>query len=49
MRMSIHLCFPEQQEQYQAMGFSEDEAEDLILRQSNLTCGTMQGPKSPVD
>ena len=33
----------EQQDQYQAMGFSEDEAEDLILRQSNLTCGTMQG------
>ena len=25
------------------MGFSEDEAEDLILRQANLTCGTMQG------
>ena len=33
----------EQQEQYQRMGFSEEEATDLILRQSNLTCGTMQG------
>ena len=25
------------------MGFSEEEAQDLILRQSNLTCGTMAG------
>jgi|MDSW01.3.fsa_nt_gb hypothetical protein len=41
---NVHsLVLSEQQEQYQAMGFSEDEAEDLILRQSNLTCGTMQG------
>ena len=41
---NVHsLVLSEQQDQYQAMGFSEDEAEDLILRQSNLTCGTMQG------
>lgn len=41
---NVHsLVLSEQQEQYQSMGFSEDEAEDLILRQSNLTCGTMQG------
>jgi hypothetical protein len=41
---NVHsLVLSEQQEQYQAMGFSEEEAEDLILRQSNLTCGTMQG------
>ncbi len=25
------------------LGLSEEEAEDLILRQTNLTCGTMQG------
>ena len=41
---NVHsLVLSEQQEQYEAMGFSEEEAEDLILRQSNLTCGTMQG------
>ena len=41
---NVHsLVLSEQQEQYQRMGFSEEEAIDLILRQSNLTCGTMQG------
>ena len=41
---NVHsLVLSEQQEQYQRMGFSEEEATDLILRQSNLTCGTMQG------
>ena len=41
---NVHpLVLSEQQEQYQGMGFSEEEATDLILRQSNLTCGTMQG------
>ena len=33
----------EQIEQYKKIGLSEEEAVDLILRQSNLTCGTMQG------
>ena len=33
----------EQIEQYKEIGLSEEEAVDLILRQSNLTCGTMQG------
>ena len=37
------LVLDEQLEIYTGMGFSEDEAEDLILRQSNLTCGTMAG------
>ena len=37
------LVLDEQLEVYTGMGFSEDEAEDLILRQSNLTCGTMAG------
>ena len=38
-----HLVLSEQIEQYIGLGLSEDEAKDLILRQSNLTCGTMQG------
>ena len=41
---NVHsLVLSEQQEQYERMGFSGEEATDLILRQSNLTCGTMQG------
>ena len=37
------LVLDEQIEQYREIGLSEEEAVDLILRQSNLTCGTMQG------
>ena len=37
------LVLDEQIEQYKQIGLDEDEAVDLILRQSNLTCGTMQG------
>jgi len=37
------LVLDEQIEQYKNIGLSEEEAVDLILRQSNLTCGTMQG------
>ena len=37
------LVLDEQIEQYREIGLSEEEAIDLILRQSNLTCGTMQG------
>ena len=37
------LTLSEQVENYTSLGLSEDEAEDLILRQTNLTCGTMQG------
>jgi len=37
------LVLDEQIEQYKEIGLSEEEAVDLILRQSNLTCGTMQG------
>jgi len=37
------LVLDEQLEVYMGIGFSEEEAEDLILRQSNLTCGTMAG------
>ena len=37
------LVLDEQIEQYKNIGLSEEEALDLILRQSNLTCGTMQG------
>ena len=37
------LVLDEQIEQYKDIGLSEEEATDLILRQSNLTCGTMQG------
>jgi len=37
------LVLDEQIEQYRGIGLSEEEAIDLILRQSNLTCGTMQG------
>lgn len=38
-----HLVLSEQIVQYIELGFSPDEAKDLILRQSNLTCGTMEG------
>jgi hypothetical protein len=38
-----HLVLSEQIIQYIELGFSPDEAKDLILRQSNLTCGTMEG------
>lgn len=37
------LVLSEQIERYTSLGLSEEEAEDLILRQTNLTCGTMQG------
>ena len=37
------LVLDEQIEQYREIGLSDEEAIDLILRQSNLTCGTMQG------
>jgi len=37
------LVLDEQIEQYKNIGLNEEEAIDLILRQSNLTCGTMQG------
>ena len=37
------LVLDEQIEQYKEIGLNEEEAVDLILRQSNLTCGTMQG------
>ena len=33
----------EQVEKLQNLGLSEEESEDLILRQTNLTCGTMAG------
>tara|TARA_B100000029_G_scaffold514395_1_gene617043 strand:- start:147 stop:3881 length:3735 start_codon:yes stop_codon:yes gene_type:complete len=38
-----HLVLSEQIDQYIELGLTEEEAQDLILRQSNLTCGTMQG------
>ena len=38
-----HLVLSEQIDQYIELGLNEEEAQDLILRQSNLTCGTMQG------
>ena len=38
-----HLVLSEQIIQYIELGFSPEEAKDLILRQSNLTCGTMEG------
>jgi DNA polymerase III delta prime subunit len=37
------LTLSEQIENYADLGLSEEEAEDLILRQTNLTCGTMAG------
>lgn len=37
------LALSEQIENYTGLGLSEEEAEDLILRQTNLTCGTMAG------
>ena len=37
------LALSEQIENYTDLGLSEEEAEDLILRQTNLTCGTMAG------
>lgn len=38
-----HLVLSEQIISYIELGFSPEEAKDLILRQSNLTCGTMEG------
>ncbi len=37
------LALSEQIENYTGLGLSKEEAEDLILRQTNLTCGTMAG------
>ena len=38
-----NLALSEQIENYAGLGLSKEEAEDLILRQTNLTCGTMAG------
>ena len=44
-----HLVLSEQIDQYIELGLNEEEAQDLILRQSNLTCGTMGNSATSVD